>query len=79
MAETKSTTKKVKILLQKDPLISGDAGEQEFFSVNGKNILVQTDVPVEVDPEFAEVIENANKARREAREFAKKVAYKEAK
>lgn len=73
------TGKKVTVILPCDPQIEGDGAEQEFFSVNGHNILVQTDVPVEVDEIFAEVINNKAKARTQAREFIKKMAFKDSK
>lgn len=64
---------KVKIYLPSDPLSQGS--EQEFFSVNGDNIIVQTDTYVEVDEKFAEVINNRAKARQKARDFIKSTAY----
>ena len=72
---------KVTVILPSDPLVrdsSGNGGEQqEFFSVNGRNILVKCDEPVEVDPEFVEVINNKAKARREAAIFVKKNAFRD--
>lgn len=68
---------KVKVMLPSDPFVHGNGNEQEFFSVNGHNILVKTDEVVEVDPKFAEVINNKAKARRDAKNFAKKMAVKE--
>lgn len=71
------TNEKVKVMLPSDPFVHGNGNEQEFFSVNGHNILVKTDEVVEVDPKFAEVINNKAKARRDAKNFAKKMAVKE--
>ncbi len=68
---------KVKVMLPSDPFVHGNGNEQEFFSVNGHNILVKTDEIVEVDQKFAEVINNKAKARREAKAFAKKMAVRE--
>lgn len=79
LPETKP--QKVTVILPSDPLCrdsSGNVGEQqEFFSVNGKNILVKCDEPVEVDPEFVEVINNKAKAHREAKIFVKKNAFRD--
>lgn len=79
--ETASEIKpsKIKVMLPRDPMVTGDGAEQEFFSVNGKNIIIKTDEIVEVDPEFAEVIENKAKARRSAQAFIKKMAFKDSK
>ena len=71
------TNEKVKVMLPSDPFVHGNGNEQEFFSVNGHNILVKTDEVVEVEPKFAEVINNKAKARRDAKNFAKKMAVKE--
>lgn len=70
-------TVKVKVMLPSDPFVHGNGNEQEFFSVNGHNILVKTDEVVEVDSKFAEVINNKAKARREAKAFVKKMAVRE--
>lgn len=75
--ETGLTGKKVTVMLPRDPQIEGEGAEQEFFSVNGHNVIIQTDVPVEVDEIFAEVINNKAKARQEARAFIKKTAFKD--
>ena len=79
LPETKP--QKVTVILPSDPLCrdsSGNVGEQqEFFSVNGKNILVKCDEPVDVPREFLEVIENKAKARREAAIFVKKNAFRD--
>ena len=76
-AEKEEATAKVKVMLPSDPFVHGNGNEQEFFSVNGHNILVKTDEVVEVDPKFAEVINNKAKARRQAKAFAKKMAVRE--
>lgn len=73
----KTVKNKVKVMLPSDPFVHGNGNEQEFFSVNGHNILVKTDEIVEVDQKFAEVINNKAKARREAKAFAKKMAVRE--
>lgn len=76
----KTEPQKVTVILPSDPLVrdsSGNVGEQqEFFSVNGKNILVKCDEPVDVPREFLEVIENKAKARREAAIFVKQNAFR---
>lgn len=71
--------KKVNVMLPRDPLITGDGGDQEFFSVNGHNILVKTDEVVEVDEIFAEVIENKAKARMQAKKFIEQNKFKDSK
>lgn len=64
-------------VLPRDPALKGSAADTEFFSVNGRNILVKTDELVELPIEFKEVIENAAKARMAARKYAEQVAFKD--
>lgn len=84
-AASAETTKpaKVTVILPSDPLIRDSNGntaeQQEFFSVNGKNVIIKCDEPVEVDAAFAEVINNRAKARREAQKFIKEKAFKDSK
>lgn len=55
-----ATKKKVTVKL---PRLHGqNANQEEFFSVNGKNYIIQRGVEVEIPEEVAEVIRNAEKA-----------------
>lgn len=55
-----ATKKKVRVKL---PRLHGqNANQEEFFSVNGKNYIIQRGVEVEIPEEVAEVIRNAEKA-----------------
>lgn len=78
-----ATPVKVTVILPSDPLIRDTNGntaeQQEFFSVNGKNVIIKCDEPVEVDAEFAEVINNRAKTRRAAQQFIKAKAFKDSK
>jgi len=82
-AKAENKPAKVTVILPSDPLIRDGNGntaeQQEFFSVNGKNIIIKCDEPVEVDPEFAEVINNRAKARRNSQKFIKEMAFKDSK
>ncbi len=78
-AEKTAEKKTVTVILPRDPNKKGEEADQEFFSVNFKNYLIKTEEPVEVPVEIVEVINNIAQARREARAYAKKVAFREAK
>lgn len=75
----KKIEKKVTVILPKNPLITGTESEQEFFSVNGKNYLVQTDTPVDLPAPLAEVVMNVAKGRRAAAKYATEKAFKDSK
>ena len=81
MANKKKENKNERVMTQlnADPQISGAESEQEFFSHNFKNFLIKTDEPVELPKPLAEVVQNKNKTRRDAKKFAKKMAFKDAK
>lgn len=72
---------KVTITIPSDPLVrdgSGNTSEQQLFmSVNGKSILVKCDEPVEVDPEFAEVLRQRQAARRKSAQYIKETAFRD--
>ena len=74
MAETttkKTTDNAKKRVLVRIPRNKGqNANQQEFFSVNGKNYLIERGVEVEVPEEVAEVIRNAEKAEEYAMHYA---------
>ena len=73
MAETtkKATDNAKKRVLVKLPRNKGqNANQQEFFSVNGRNYLIERGIEVEVPEEVAEVIKNADKADEYAMRYA---------
>lgn len=73
--EVKPTGKTVKIKL---PRAQGvNANQQEFFSVNFKNYLIERGKYVEVPEELAEVIRNGEAAEEAAFEYAAENAAKE--
>ena len=72
---TKQTNAKATVKL---PRAKGkDARQEEFFSVNFKNYIIQRGVHVEVPAELAEAIENAEKAEEYALQYAESRAVKE--
>lgn len=75
----KKIEKKVTVILPTNPLITGTESEQEFFSVNGKNYLVQTDTPVDLPESLAEVVMNVANGRKKARKYAAEIAFKDSK
>ena len=62
----------VKIILPKAP-----KGEDQYLfgSVNGKTFRIKRGVEVEVSPEVAEVIRNAERAREEAEAYEERTAH----
>lgn len=62
MAETKSTNNAKKVTARLPRANGKDAVQQEFFSVNDRRYLIKRGETVEIPPEVAEVIENAEKA-----------------
>lgn len=69
MAETtkQTTKKKVTVRLPRNP--GQNARQEEFFSVNGKNYLIQRGETVEIPEEVAEVIRNAELAEEYAMRY----------
>lgn len=74
VAEKPTTPKKDEKVERILPFESTDPNEstQEFFSVNGKNFIIQKGVKVKIPAYVAEVIDNAQEAKRKARENAAK-------
>lgn len=62
MAETKSTNDAKKITIRLPRAQGKDAVQEEFFSVNDRRYIIKRGVTVEIPPELAEDIENAEKA-----------------
>lgn len=82
MAARKTTTdtapvEVVSTFLPADPMVHGNSSSQEFFSVNGENILVKTDEIVSLPKKFAEVVSNSAKARMSAKKFAEENAFRD--
>lgn len=76
MAETK-TEKRVQVRL---PRIPGQTGDQfEFFSVNGRNYLIERGKYVDVPAEVEEVIRNGELAEEAAFQYAKERAIRQPK
>ncbi len=75
--------KKVTIVIPSDQLVRDGSGntadQQEYLSVNGKSILIKCDEPVEVDPEFAEIIRQRQAARKAAQQYIKETAFRDSK
>ena len=74
VAEKPTTPKKDEKVETMIPFESSDPNEstQEFFSVNGKNYIIQKGVKVRVPAFVKEVIDNSQEAKRKARENAAK-------
>jgi hypothetical protein len=68
MAEAKTTTKKVtKTVTKRLPRLKGhNARQEEFFSVNFKNYIIQRGKPVEVPECIAKLIEDNEKTEEQA-------------
>lgn len=81
MAETiKQTNKDAKRVEVRLPRNAGqNANQDEFFSVNFKNYIIQRGERVEIPEALAEVIRNAEKAEEYAMKYADEIAFKEAK
>lgn len=81
MADTTKNVKptnaaKVTVLLPRNP--GQNANQDEFFSVNFKNYIIQRGKRVEIPEELAEVIENATKAEEYAMQYAEERKPREA-
>lgn len=63
----KDEPKTVRVTL---PRIEGQKNQDEFFSVNFKNYIIQRGKPVDIPIELAEVIRNGDKAKDAAYEYA---------
>lgn len=74
MAETTkkavdNATKKERVIIRLPRLSGQNANQEEFFSVNGKNYIIQRGENVEIPEELAEVIRNAEKAEEYAMRY----------
>ena len=66
-ADNATKSKRVTVTL---PRLHGqNAIQEEFFSVNGKNYIIERGKEVEIPEEVAEVIRNANKAEEYAMDY----------
>lgn len=81
MAETtKQATKKAERVVVRLPRNAGqNANQDEFFSVNFKNYIIQRGENVEIPEELAEVIRNNEQAEEYAMRYADEKAFREAK
>lgn len=68
MAEKKTTSDMVTVVLPRDP--NPNAPQQEFYSVNFKNYMVKRGVPVEVPKALYEAIINSENAENYAIDYA---------
>ena len=71
MAEAKTTKQKEarRVIVRLPRLRGQNANQDEFFSVNGKNYIIQRGKDVEVPEEVAEVIRNAELAEEYAMRY----------
>ena len=75
---TKKTANNAKKVVVRLPRLQGqNARQEEFFSVNGRNYLIQRGKDVEVPEEVAEVIRNAEKAEEYAMHYVDKLVQNE--
>lgn len=81
MAETtKQATKKAERVVVRLPRNAGqNANQDEFFSVNFKNYIIQRGENVEIPEALAEVIRNNEQAEEYAMRYADEKAFREAK
>lgn len=81
MAETekkvKETPKRVTVRLPRNA--GQNANQDEFFSVNFKNYIIQRGETVEIPEELAEVIRNNEQAEDYAMKYADEKSFREAK
>ena len=77
MAKKSKTDAKIKVRL---PLNHGrNANQDEFFSVNFKNVIIKRGQPVEVSPALAEVIRNGELAQDAAYAYSENLKTQEEK
>lgn len=75
---TKKTANNAKKVVVRLPRLHGqNARQEEFFSVNGRNYIIQRGIDVEVPEEVAEVIRNAEKAEEYAMHYVDKLVQNE--
>lgn len=64
-----NATKSKRVTVTLPRLYGQNAIQEEFFSVNGKNYIIERGKEVEVPEEVAEVIRNADKAKEYAMNY----------
>ena len=75
---TKKTANNAKKAVVHLPRLHGqNARQEEFFSVNGRNYIIQRGIDVEVPEEVAEVIRNAQRAEECAMHYVDKLVQNE--
>ena len=75
---TKKTANNAKKVVVHLPRLHGqNARQEEFFSVNGRNYIIQRGIDVEVPEEVAEVIRNAQRAEECAMRYVDKLVQNE--
>ena len=75
---TKKTANNAKKVVVRLPRLHGqNARQEEFFSVNGRNYIIQRGIDVEVPEEVAEVIRNAERAEECAMRYVDKLVQDE--
>jgi hypothetical protein len=67
--KTDNATKGKRVTVTLPRLSGQNAIQEEFFSVNGKNYIIERGKEVEVPEEVAEVIRNADKAKEYAMNY----------
>lgn len=81
MADTSkkdNATKGKRVIVSLPRLHGQNAIQEEFFSVNGKNYIIERGKDVEIPEEVAEVIRNADKAKEYAMDYVDGLSKKEA-
>lgn len=76
-ANNATENRRVTVRLPKNK--GSNARQEEFFSVNGKNYIIERGKTVEIPEEVAEVIRNAEKAEEYAMEYAEGLVNEEKK
>lgn len=72
-----ATTKAKRVTVRLPRLPGQNAIQEEFFSVNGKNYIIERGKEVEIPKEVAEVIRNGEKAEEYAMTYADDLVKKE--
>ena len=76
-ANNATENRRVTVRLPKNK--GSNARQEEFFSVNGKNYIIERGKTVEIPEDVAEVIRNAEKAEEYAMEYAEGLVNEEKK
>lgn len=69
ITKTDNATKSKRVTVTLPRLLGQNAIQEEFFSVNGKNYIIERGKEVEIPEEVAEVIRNAHKATEYAMDY----------